>query len=771
MSRSEAAQAFKAALVCCVLLLFAIPTAHAAVLPDRIDEDMTLTAADSPWEMRSDVFIAAGATVTVEPNVHVVAQGDYRLTVSGSLIAMAPVGTRIVFRAPEIDATGAWKGLYFTRGAVGRFRRCTFRSAVDNLTIDGANVQLFNCHVRRASRDGLMAWGQAFIRIAHCRFQNNGRYGVQIQTNAPTGIIHSSEFIGSGEHPVRIKAGCVRMLRHGNSFEHNGVQAIGVDCDGLRDIEGGHFWREQDLPLDMTVGSANAELVIEEDAVLRIRSAMRIYPPRRIVVRGRLFIDGLPDAPAVIQPQGEGAPGEWLGIALEPGAEVRMSNATVGFAREGFSVRDASLFLRDTLIRDCEQDGIFAGGSAHVDLAGCTISGSGRNGVAIPQALSTAKIHTTRVVDSGAYPVRVAASVAGALRHGNSWRDNGQQAVGVVSSAHPDIEGDVAWLPQGIPFDLTAAADSSLLRIASGARLSLRPGVEVIGGGISAEGVLVAAGTPDAPVVFGSAEGSPAPGDWTGIEFAPGSAGRLVNTVVRYAQIGVNVQSDGWIQLIDTKVSACAEDGIRVAGDARPVITGCRVTGNGRRGVSVWHEAFPLMGHAGNPDNPGRNVLMGNGEYDLANHTPNAVLAQQNWWGSTDEAAISRRILDRSINPELGPVNFTPYLQAEPAATLAEADGFAPLVVMSVAAVPTGTGAAIHLSLSRPAEVRVTVRNIAGRPVRELAARAERRDVIPWDARDLRGNRVPSGTYLVEVEAFAGDGERSRVLTQIMLAR
>lgn len=768
---SAAPRLHRTFLACAALTLCFVACTDAAVLPARIDADLTLTAADSPWEMRSDVFIAADATVTVEPNVHVVAHGDYQLTVSGALIAMAPAGHRIVFRAPDIDATGAWKGLYFTRGSVGRFQRCTFRSARDNLVVDSANVQVFNCHVRRASRDGLLAWGDAFVRIAHCRFQNNGRHGVQIQTNAPTGVILSSEFIGNGAHPVLLKAGCVKMLRSDNVFERNGVQAIGVDCDGQRDIQGGHFWREQELPLDMTVGSANAELVIDEGAVLRIESGMRIYPPKRIVVRGRLLIDGLPEDAAVIQPQGAAAPGAWLGIALEPGAQARLSNATVGFARSGFSVHDASLFLRNTLIRDCEQDGVFAGGTAHVDIAGSTFSACGRHGVAIPQATSTAKIHTTRVVEAGDYPMRLAAAVAGALRHGNSWRDNGRQAIGVICSAERDIEGDVAWLPQGIPFDLTADPQASLLTIAAGGRLSLRAGVAVVGGGINASGVFVAAGTAEAPVTFGSHLSSPAPGDWLGIEFAPGSAGRLVNARVRHAQTGVNVQSDGWIQLLDSTFSHCSVDGIRIAGSSQPLISGCRVTENGRWGVSIWHEASPFMGQDGAPGNPGRNVLLGNGEYDLANHKPTAVLAQRNWWGTTDTAVIGSRILDRSFDPARGPVNFTPFLQLAPAATVASAEVDVQLAVLGVSAQPTANGAAIHVSLSRPANVRLTIRNIAGRTIREIVTRSESSDVILWDGRDLRGSNVPSGPYLVDLEALCEQGERARSLTTLSMTR
>jgi len=745
---------------------------QAAVLPERIESDTVLTAGGSPWEMRSNVTIAAGADVTVEPDVRVVAHGDYRLTVSGSLTAMSPMGSRIVFRAPNNSSTGAWKGIYFTPGATGRFQRCTFRSATDNIMADGADVRLYNCHVRLASRDGLMAWGDGFLKCAYCRFQNNGRHGLHIVTTRQRGAVIYSEFIGSGEEPVRVKATCLEMLHRGNTYAHNGRQAIAVDCDALTDIEDGDYWRDQDLPLDMTAGSESADLVIDDGAALRIESGIRIYPPRRIVVRGRLCVDGLAGAPVVIQPLGQAQAGDWLGIEVEPGGVVRMRDATVGFARNGFTVDDGGLYLSHVLIRDSEHDGLLAGGRAHVDMARCTVADCADNGMHMPQRTSTGKIHDTHFARCGGYPVRVAATVAEALRAGNSYRDNARQAVGVVCGLDYDINDDDAWLPQGVPFDLTADPGGTNLRVTHNARLCLRAGVEVVGGTVTATGILVAAGRPDAPVVFGSPNATPAPGDWTGIEYIGGSAGRLVNTVVRHAETGARITSDGCIRLVDSVFELCRHDGVHVARTAMPIITGCTIRDNGRWGLAVADSAFPLVGSDGEPANPGRNSLYGNGEYDLANLSGDAILAQHNWWGTTDQASIGAHILDRGENAGYGPVNFVPFLQSVPsaAATVASAPR-PPLAVMGVAAVPTASGAAIHVTLSRPAEVRVMVRNIAGRPIRTLHARVERSGVVPWNGRDERGSLTPSGQYLVEVEALAADGSRSRALSSLALRR
>ncbi len=771
----SASRSLAAAAGAIFVLIVAATALHAAVLPERIDTDTVLTAARSPWELRSNVLIEPGVAVTVKPDVRVIARGDHRLTVSGSLTAMSPAGTRIVFRATDNSSIGAWRGIYFTPGSAGRFQRCTFRSARDNIMADSADVRLYNCHLRLAERDGLYAWGDGFIKCAYCRFQNNGRYGLHIQTSRPNGAVIFSQFVGNGEHPVRVKATCLEMLRRGNTFDHNGVHAMGVDCGSADDIEDTDCWRDQGLPLDLAVGSPNDELVIADGAVLRIKSGIRVYAPRRIVVRGRLLVDGLPDARVIIQPQGAAQPGDWLGIELEHGALARVNVATVGYARTGFSVDDADLYMAGSLVRECAEDGIFAGGDSHVDLADCIIDSCGANGLHIPQPASTAKVRDTRFVRCGAYPARLAASTAEALRDGNRYVGNGRQAIGVTCGTHPDIRDDDAWLPQGVPFDLTADPNATHLRVGATARLSLRPGVQVLGGGISVSGILVAAGETASPVTFDSAQPIPAAGDWSGIEFILDSAGRLVNAVVRHAETGLVVRSPGYIRLIDSQFRDCRQDGIRLGGSAVPLIARCRSHDNGRWGIGIFGDAEPQMGSLANLGvNPGRNWLHDNGIYDLANNTDHAILAQRNWWGTTDRAEIARNILDHADDASFGPVNFVPYLQSRPAAVGPSlASALEPqLAIMSVAAVPAGHGAAIHVTLSRPAEVRATVRNIAGRPVRELTASvAQRSAVIPWDGRDLRGSVAPSGRYLVEVEALSDGGGRARMMTSLSLTR
>jgi len=85
----------------------------------------------------------------------------------------------------------------------------------------------------------------------------------------------------------------------------------------------------------------------------------------------------------------------------------------------------------------------------------------------------------------------------------------------------------------------------------------------------------------------------------------------------------------------------------------------------------------------------------------------------------------------------------------------ASANGLAHLQLRALTPNPTAHGAAIALSLARPAQVSVAIYDASGRRVRALAtapfAAGEPR--LNWDGRDDTGRVAPSGIYFVRVRA------------------
>jgi flagellar hook assembly protein FlgD len=108
-------------------------------------------------------------------------------------------------------------------------------------------------------------------------------------------------------------------------------------------------------------------------------------------------------------------------------------------------------------------------------------------------------------------------------------------------------------------------------------------------------------------------------------------------------------------------------------------------------------------------------------------------------------------------------------------ATVANVTGAgSPLRVTGLSALPTRGGqTAIYFSLSVPAAVNVRVLNVAGRPVRDVVrslACRQGQNELAWDGRATTGLRVPSGRYLIVVEAYAQEGARSRAVVGLSVS-
>ena len=79
--------------------------------------------------------------------------------------------------------------------------------------------------------------------------------------------------------------------------------------------------------------------------------------------------------------------------------------------------------------------------------------------------------------------------------------------------------------------ELYAIKNGATLRIQAGARLSFKKGARIV----VEDGAIVAEGSKAEPIVFTSAEKSPAAGDWGGLLFASAKPSSLISVVVEYA--------------------------------------------------------------------------------------------------------------------------------------------------------------------------------------------------------------------------------------------
>ncbi len=289
-----------------------------------------------------------------------------------------------------------------------------------------------------------------------------------------------------------------------------------------------------------------------------------------------------------------------------------------------------------------------------------------------------------------------------------------------------------------------------------------RAGKQYIGGEAAGEGNYICAGV-----------------SVNAVEFFDGGKG----SVVRNNVFGANVRgepsgfADGGVGVYYTHVRIQGNEFIGLAARAiyihrgSPVIVGNTFARN-PAAVVVGELGTPNLGDLGNAGHgdDGGNLFHPDNDWYIFSYSRKNVKAEGNNFSTGTGSEINAKIWDRRDDPALGWVDFRPFVV--PAATSVAAS--TSLSVASLACVPTGAGAEIAFSVSRPATITCKVRNMAGRIVKTLrpaAVQSVGSSVILWDGRSDAGCTVPAGQYLVEMAANAQDGQTARRLTVLSLSR
>ncbi|MCF8369859.1 MAG: T9SS type A sorting domain-containing protein [Bacteroidales bacterium] len=98
------------------------------------------------------------------------------------------------------------------------------------------------------------------------------------------------------------------------------------------------------------------------------------------------------------------------------------------------------------------------------------------------------------------------------------------------------------------------------------------------------------------------------------------------------------------------------------------MVYGNRIHGN-LWGITNTGDAMPNLGQVGTDTiNPGRNKFYENGnggsEYAFYNNTPNAIFAENNYWGYSDPDSVEAVIFHYPDDESLGLVDYNPYLDS-----------------------------------------------------------------------------------------------------------
>lgn len=202
------------------------------------------------------------------------------------------------------------------------------------------------------------------------------------------------------------------------------------------------------------------------------------------------------------------------------------------------------------------------------------------------------------------------------------------------------IEVDATWRPTTCtPYLIT-----STVVVAPGVTLTVEPGTQVkfsTGTSLEIQGTLIAVGTAEDRITFGSRQPSPAPGDWDAITFTDSSVdatfdanGNYVSgSIVQRALIkhggGGTAAENGLIRLEasspfihNNTISESLGDGLHAWNGAAPVIRDNEVLTNGGHGVYVASAGSVLVTGNTVDNNSGSGLrLLGGGDYTISANT------------------------------------------------------------------------------------------------------------------------------------------------------
>jgi uncharacterized repeat protein (TIGR01451 family) len=218
----------------------ATPTAPLACVAGphsgTISANETWCAADNPHLLTSDVTVASGVTLTVEPGVIVQGNAYARLQVYGHLDALGTVTQPITFTSSS-GASGGWEGLYFYGGGTnqgsGHLRHATVQYGGGSSTY--ANIYA----------DYVQGGNQVLIessRVVSASYSTLTDYGLRARTSnvVVSDTLFSDNGNATGDYALYATNGSAITVT-GSTFQNNAGYAARVEPDGPFTMSGNTF--------------------------------------------------------------------------------------------------------------------------------------------------------------------------------------------------------------------------------------------------------------------------------------------------------------------------------------------------------------------------------------------------------------------------------------------------------------------------------------------------------------------------------------------------
>jgi len=196
-----------------------------------ITSDTTWTPECGPYNVRGNLQVATGATLTIEAGTTIIFDADKAMLVSGRLLTAGASNALVSFTGDPADP---WAYLSFDATSTGSILVGTLAEFAGSLgvannaaiRIDGADVTLNGVIVHSSEADGIQVFNNGSAPMDGLMVFNNQGRGISVDTNA--GLSIQNSLVGDNAGAGISVEGSTEGTISGNIVEFNGDSGIRI---------------------------------------------------------------------------------------------------------------------------------------------------------------------------------------------------------------------------------------------------------------------------------------------------------------------------------------------------------------------------------------------------------------------------------------------------------------------------------------------------------------------------------------------------------------